>query len=168
MAFCCRRRNAELERQLGEQHAEKVRGAAAAAANGDAQALRIRILQEANEAMAGAAAATDRAPVAAATPPLARAIQGAISSLQELPVLKERNRDTAAKPGPPQALLALHLSAQLEHLTAWSECGGAWARQSLQRPLFPISALCVWHLSDFSTWCSKQVGSGWRIPHAEG
>ncbi|KAK9904700.1 hypothetical protein WJX75_000777 [Coccomyxa subellipsoidea] len=92
-------RNAELERQLGEQHAERVRGAAAAAANGDAQALRIRILQEANEAMAGAAAATDRAPVAAATPPLARAIQGAISSLQELPVLKERNRDTAAKPG---------------------------------------------------------------------
>lgn len=132
MAFCCRRRNAELERQLGEQHAERVRGAAAAAANGDAQALRIRILQDANEAMAGAAAATNRAPVAAATPPLARAIQGAISSLQELPVLKERNRDTAAKPGPPQALLALHVSAQQD---IWPECGGAGARQSLQRPL---------------------------------
>ncbi len=62
--------------------------------------MRIRILQDANGALVGAAAAPDAAPAAPApTPPLARAIQGAICSLQELPVLKERNRDAAAKPG---------------------------------------------------------------------
>ena len=99
MEFRCRRRNAELVRQLGEQHAERKRDAAAAAANEEAKAVRIRILQDANEAMAGAAAATEKPPVAAAPAPLALAIQGAICSLQELPVLKERNRDAAAKPG---------------------------------------------------------------------
>lgn len=74
----------------------------------------MRILQEANSALVGAAAvaAVDRDLAAAETEPaataqpqsLARAIQGAMSSLQELPVLKDRNREPAAKPGWPHAL----------------------------------------------------------------
>ncbi len=75
----------------------------------------MRILQEANSGLVGAAAvapadrgdpaAAENAPAAAAQPQsLSRAIQGAMSSLQELPVLKDRNREPAAKPGVPHAL----------------------------------------------------------------
>ena len=80
----------------------------------------MRILQEANSALLCAAAPaaadvdTDRAaaenePAAAAQlQSLARAIQGAMFSLQDLPVLKDRNRDPAVRPGPPDALASLH------------------------------------------------------------
>lgn len=65
--------------------------------------MRLRILQEANEALVGAAATAKAPPAtaaaAASSAPLARAIQGAITSLQDMPVLKERNRDPAARTG---------------------------------------------------------------------
>ncbi|BDA49626.1 probable serine/threonine-protein phosphatase 6 regulatory ankyrin at N-terminal half [Coccomyxa sp. Obi] len=118
-------RNAELEKQMGEQQADRAQEAAAAAANLEAQAVRMRILQEANSALVGAAAvaAVDRDPAAAeneqsdAQPQsLARAIQGAMSSLQELPVLKDRNREPAAKPaGGKQSSAARHGAGQGEN-----------------------------------------------------
>ncbi|CAL8464478.1 g4013 [Coccomyxa elongata] len=120
-------RNAELQKQMGEQQADRAREAAAAVANQDAQAVRMRILQEANSALVGAAAvaaadrgdpaAAENAPAAAAQPQsLARAIQGAMSSLQELPVLKDRNREPAAKPaGGKQSSAARQGSGQSEN-----------------------------------------------------
>lgn len=89
------RRNNDLEERLQSEQDDRHSEAAAHTGALETQQARIRILQEANEALVAAAAAA-RKPRSGSPAPLGQAIQGAMSALQGLPILKDRNRVSAA------------------------------------------------------------------------